>query len=97
MIGRPIGIANDETPLLGGEDTAKSLSRNLGRVILGVQIAVAAVLFALFTFDDAEVDSRKYIVFRDIMVMLLLGFGYCECFSLVVPPCFLSPKQSASY
>jgi ammonium transporter Rh len=79
-------LANEKTSLLGGdylgvEDIAASLSKQLGLVILCVQIAAAAIIFTLFGYQDvADYDSSKYMIFRDIMVMLLLGFGYLMTF-----------------
>eukprot|EP00557_Chaetoceros_sp_GSL56_P005444 CAMPEP_0176490952 /NCGR_PEP_ID=MMETSP0200_2-20121128/8159_1 /TAXON_ID=947934 /ORGANISM="Chaetoceros sp., Strain GSL56" /LENGTH=424 /DNA_ID=CAMNT_0017888321 /DNA_START=134 /DNA_END=1408 /DNA_ORIENTATION=- len=82
--------AVDETGslLVGGKttnetttDIASQLSASLGKVILVTQVVVAVVLFVLFQYDSTDVYStQKYIVFRDIMVMLLLGFGYLMTF-----------------
>ena len=77
-------LTNKITSFLGGdylgvEDIAASLSKQLGLVILCVQIAAAAIIFTLFNYQDVSYyDSSKYMIFRDIMVMLLLGFGYCK-------------------
>ncbi len=82
-------IVDEKTSLLGGnykgmEDIASSLSGSLGTVILAIQVAAAAILFTLFSYDAVdEFTSDKYMIFRDIMVMLLLGFGYCEYLVLV--------------
>jgi hypothetical protein len=55
------------------------MSGLLGKVIAAVQIVAFAVIFILFRYDDVdEFTTEKYIIFRDIMVMLLLGFGYCK-------------------
>ena len=56
---------------------AQSMSGMLGSVILVVQVFAAAVIFLLFS-NGKTVDftTQQYIIFRDIMVMLLLGFGY---------------------
>lgn len=77
-------LTNEKTSLLGGdyygvEDIAASLSKQLGQIILVIQIAAAAVVFTLFSYEDvSDYDQNKYMIFRDIMVMLLLGFGYCK-------------------
>ena len=56
---------------------AQSMSGMLGSVILVVQVVAAAVIFLLFSYGKTEdFTTQQYIIFRDIMVMLLLGFGY---------------------
>jgi hypothetical protein len=60
-------------------DVASQFSASLGKVILAAQAALLVVLFLFFNYDSTEdYSTQKYIVFRDIMVMLLLGFGYCK-------------------
>jgi len=69
----------DEEALLGddGNGFAESLSGMLGFVILVVQVVAAGALFYLFDYGSVDdFTTQQYIVFRDIMVMLLLGFGY---------------------
>lgn len=79
-------IVDEKTSLLGGkyrgmEDIASSMSGTLGLVILAIQIATAVVLYTMFSYDAVSAyDSDKYMIFRDIMVMLLLGFGYLMTF-----------------
>jgi hypothetical protein len=56
-----------------------SLSKHQGLVIATVQLLVTVVLLFMFNYGNVdEYSTQKYIVFRDIMVMLLLGFGYCK-------------------
>jgi hypothetical protein len=60
-------------------DAASQLSPSLGKVILATQALLVIVLSLVFQYESADFYStQKYIVFRDIMVMLLLGFGYCK-------------------
>jgi membrane-associated protease RseP (regulator of RpoE activity) len=84
--------AEESSPLLLKEETividdgkiAQSQSGMLGTVIFVVQ-CLAAIIISIY-FDYGTVDeftTEKYIIFRDIMVMLLLGFGYCKCDSML--------------
>jgi len=79
-------MASEEASLLkvnysGTDDIASQMSGLLGKVIAAVQIVAFAVIFILFRYDDVdEFTTEKYIIFRDIMVMLLLGFGYLMTF-----------------
>jgi ammonium transporter Rh len=77
-------FANEETGLLNGgseKDIASSMSGSIGMVIGVLQVAALAVIMALFSYGDVEdFTTEKYIIFRDIMVMLLLGFGYLMTF-----------------
>jgi Ammonium Transporter Family len=56
---------------------------NLPWVLGGIQILLLALIFGCTTYPD-DIDSGyslgEYGVFRDIMVMLLLGFGYLMTF-----------------
>lgn len=77
-----INMSAERTSLIdvsytGSDDIASQMSGMLGKVILGLQIVAAVVIFLLFSYDSVdEFTTQKYIIFRDIMVMLLLGFGY---------------------
>jgi hypothetical protein len=63
----------------GADDIASKMSGMLGTVIAAVQIAAFIIIFVFFRYDDVDqFTTEKYIIFRDIMVMLLLGFGYCK-------------------
>jgi len=79
-------MASEEASLLkvnysGTDDIASQMSGLFGKVIAAVQIVAFAVIFILFRYDDVdEFTTEKYIIFRDIMVMLLLGFGYLMTF-----------------
>lgn len=82
------GYANEETGLLNhhgnsgnNNGIAASMSFGLGSVIGGLQVVALAVMLALFKYESVdEFSTEKYIVFRDIMIMLLLGFGYLMTF-----------------
>lgn len=61
---------------------AAASSQKLMTTLLGGIQAVLLVLFLTCTkmTDEAYFSSSEYIIFRDIMVMLLLGFGYLMTF-----------------
>ena len=72
-------LLKEETILIDDGTIARSESGMLGNVIFVVQ-CLAAIIISMY-FDYGAVDeftTEKYIIFRDIMVMLLLGFGYCK-------------------
>jgi len=75
----------EETPLTGNtvnvSNAAFSMSRSVGITIAVVQVVFAVLLSLFFGYADVgEYTVEKYIIFRDIMVMLLLGFGYLMTF-----------------
>lgn len=78
------GYANEETGLLGGKSSsnlAASMQGPLGLTIGGLQVIALAILLSMFSYGEVEeFATEKYIIFRDIMVMLLLGFGYLMTF-----------------
>ena len=49
---------------------------------LFIVVQGSLILFFVFgtTYSDADYQVREYIAFRDIMAMLLLGFGYLMTF-----------------
>lgn len=82
-------MSSETTPLVidsGGSDhdvhkgPALKNSKTL-TMLLGTTQAVLLVLF-LFgsTYDSKDYSASEYVVFRDIMVMLLLGFGFLMTF-----------------
>lgn len=76
--------ADEETPLVGAAkafDTASSMSSAVGITIAAVQVIFAGFLTFYVSYADVnEFTTVKYVIFRDIMVMLLLGFGYLMTF-----------------
>ncbi len=79
-----MSYANEETGLIGGKSTsdiAASMTGPLGATIGGLQVLAVAIIFSFFSYGDVdEFTTEKYVIFRDIMVMLLLGFGYLMTF-----------------
>ena len=70
-------VIKAETILLNDGKIAQSMSGMLGLVILFVQVVAAFVICAYFDYGSTDdFTTQQYIIFRDIMVMLLLGFGY---------------------
>lgn len=80
---------NEKTPLVieegsvgsgGTFDFAKGNHKLMTR-LLGYTQAVLLLLFVFgTTYNSADYSSSEYMVFRDIMVMLLLGFGFLMTF-----------------
>ena len=63
------------------DDIAKESSKSIGFLIGGVQIVALLYLLIFSKYADVEeYSTQQYIIFRDIMVMLLLGFGYLMTF-----------------
>lgn len=53
----------------------------LSFILVTLQIVVVMVLYSGFTYGDLQnFTINQYIIYRDIMVMLLLGFGYLMTF-----------------
>ena len=78
---------------------ASQMSGMLSTVIAAVQVVVAVGLFSLFDYDDVSAfTTQKYIIFRDIMVMLLLGFGYCKSTKVLISVLiYFSPYRAVSF
>ena len=79
----PLG---ENLPLLNpsvakADDIAKESSSSVGYLIGGVQILTLLYLFFFSSYADVDAfTTPQYVIFRDIMVMLLLGFGYLMTF-----------------
>lgn len=77
-------IPKEENNLLDDGKIAQSMSGTLGLVILMVQLIAVIVVWVKFGYSSVDkFTTEKYIIFRDIMVMLLLGFGYCKSKNMV--------------
>lgn len=55
-------------------------SPTLSKLLVGLQCALLVLFFVGTTYDDDSYSHAQYSVFRDIMVMLLLGFGFLMTF-----------------
>jgi ammonium transporter Rh len=78
-------METETTSLLPTTDKGHSVeSGTTNSVVNTIFIALQAVLFIFFvfatTYSDEGYDVKEYIAFRDIMAMLLLGFGYLMTF-----------------
>jgi len=62
-------------------DEAALSSFPLGFVVVVLQVVAAYVIFTYFDYGSVgDFTTQQYIIYRDIMVMLLLGFGYLMTF-----------------
>mmetsp|Transcript_14533 Transcript_14533/g.20718 ORF Transcript_14533/g.20718 Transcript_14533/m.20718 type:complete len:471 (+) Transcript_14533:103-1515(+) len=61
-------------------DYAVGLSGWLGFLIFLIQVAFVVYAGVFMTIDTENSTKAEYMIFRDIMVMLLLGFGYLMTF-----------------
>jgi hypothetical protein len=50
-------------------------------LLLAIQVGLIAFFVSGSSFDEESFQYSEYVVFRDIMAMLLLGFGYLMTFS----------------
>jgi len=84
-----VGFTDTESTPLVSSGTQSSVAANFALdqsktalSLLGiVQIALVLFFAMLTTYDEGHAySSAEYVVFRDIMVMLLLGFGYLMTF-----------------
>ena len=58
-------------------------NHHLSSVLGGIQVVLLALFFGCTTYQDdiaSGYSLAQYAIFRDIMVMLLLGFGYLMTF-----------------
>ena len=56
-------------------DGAPSGDCKVGTIFLTIQVVLLAFFVAGTTYSDEPYEVKEYIAFRDIMAMLLLGFG----------------------
>ena len=71
---------NETTNLLPGAEKKEGEAVPMGEskvetIFLVVQIALLAFFMAGTSYADSPYEVKEYIAFRDIMAMLLLGFG----------------------
>lgn len=71
---------NEATTLLPavetkGDEAIPSGESKVGTIFLIIQAALLAFFIAGTTYADSPYEVKEYIAFRDIMAMLLLGFG----------------------
>jgi ammonium transporter Rh len=75
---------SEDTPLVGTKimevDLAKASSGLLTTLLGCIQAGI--ILFFIFgtTYSEDDYSPSEYMIFRDIMVMLLLGFGFLMTF-----------------
>jgi len=78
--GEDTWVQDEKTPLVSSSTDliASSLSTRVGAIIMSVQLLFALLIIIFFRYDSVghNTTTAKYAIFRDIMVMLLLGFGF---------------------
>lgn len=75
--------ASEERGLVSGtisSNLAASMTLRIVMVIGTVQLVLMVILMSKFDYGPLDGYKEQYIVYRDIMVMLLLGFGYLMSF-----------------
>lgn len=75
-------MATEVTPLVGTSLTGFAAKDTKMLTTLLGAIQAFLLLFFLFgvTYDSKDYSPSEYVIFRDIMVMLLLGFGFLMTF-----------------
>lgn len=80
-------MVTETTPLVidGGSehkmtDPAAKSSKLLTTLLGSIQLALVLLFLFGTTYDSKDFSSSEYMIFRDIMVMLLLGFGFLMTF-----------------
>lgn len=75
-------VADEETGLIGTKKSslAATMSMPIIMVMGLLQIVALVIVMAMFDYGSLDGYKDKYIIYRDIMVMLLLGFGYLMTF-----------------
>jgi hypothetical protein len=71
-------------PTTSGVSSAFDAALSSGSVVSTIFVVIQAILVAFFiagtSYSESEYSVKEYIAFRDIMAMLLLGFGYLMSF-----------------
>ena len=76
-------MATEETPLMINApvgDFAKANHKMLTTLLGWIQAALLVLFIFGTTYTSKDYSPSEYIVFRDVMVMLLLGFGFLMTF-----------------
>ena len=79
-------MASESTPLvsIGGHATpspAKANAKTLRTLLGSTQLALLILFLSITSYDKfSGYSHQEYVIYRDIMVMLLLGFGYLMTF-----------------
>lgn len=79
-------MASESTPLvsIGGHATpspAKANAKTLRTLLGTTQLALLILFLTITSYDKfSGYSNLEYVIYRDIMVMLLLGFGYLMTF-----------------
>lgn len=80
----PAAAATEETPLvvndLGTTDFAQANHKMLTSLLGAIQAALLVLFLFGSTYSAKDYSPSEYVVFRDVMVMLLLGFGFLMTF-----------------
>ena len=63
-----------------GVTASGASSTMVGTIFLGIQGVLLAFFIAGTKYSDEPYEVKEYIAFRDIMAMLLIGFGYLMTF-----------------
>jgi ammonium transporter Rh len=71
---------DDEEEELMLEAPAKKSASLVSTLFIAIQAVILAFLVTGTTYADKDYEVKEYIAFRDIMAMLLLGFGYLMTF-----------------
>jgi ammonium transporter Rh len=78
-------MPTESTPLVAsfaenGVSAAKASAGTLSFMLGSIQLVLTILFLTMTTYDFAEYSPAEYVIFRDIMVMLLLGFGFLMTF-----------------
>lgn len=77
-------MPTESTPLVFGSSPVVNYASSDAKTITALLGSIQVLLLFLFmmgtTYSPKDYSSAEYIVFRDIMVMLLLGFGFLMTF-----------------
>ena len=75
LVSTSSSSTNGDAPLL-----SSPFSSAMERLFIALQVLFLAFLVFGARFSDDDYSVAEYVAFRDIMAMLLLGFGYLMTF-----------------